>query len=384
MESIEYCVIGAGVTGLTIARKLAIKGHEVIILEADRNIAAQTSSRNSGVIHAGLYYPLDSLKSNTCVSGNSMLYDYCEEKNIRYKKCGKLVVATKPGHDKKLVDLKERAEANGVVGLKLLGKSETLDLEPALCAEGALYSPSTGIIDVEGFLQAIQNDFENKKGIIVKRSKVIKIIIKNSEKFIKLESTPEIKCKYIINAAGHQAIPLAHSIEENLLLVEKEKRVNTLPLQYFAKGNYFRYSEHRDNSAVPFSHLIYPVPEKSGLGIHFTLDMNGQARFGPDVEWVNSATDYAVNENRVAMFYHQIREYWPDIPSGSLIPDFAGIRPKLAGPGQGMQDFMIQGSDVHGIEGLIHLFGLESPGLTSSLALAEHVCHILQIDQDKQ
>ncbi len=368
MDIIDCCVVGSGVIGMAIARKFAMQGHEVLVLEAEKNIASQTSSRNSGVIHAGLYYPPESLKAQTCVSGNKLLYAYCQEKSIAVKKCGKLVVATDRSQAEALKTLKAQGEACGVKGLELLTKHQVETLEPALQVESALFSPSTGIVDVQGFLQALQTDLENHQGRLVANTFVEKISFIKNNKYIELEDNYKVKCNIIINAAGHQAIPLAASLAQT---VNGTADIKNLPKRFFAKGSYFSFAANKEK--LPFSHLIYPMPEPGGLGIHLSFDIHGQARFGPDVEWVKTAHDVKVNPERAALFYQQIRRYWPALPDDSLSPDYAGVRPKITGPGQALQDFIIQTADTHGILGLVHLFGIESPGLTASLAIADRV-----------
>lgn len=376
MEHIECIVIGAGVIGLAIARKFALCGHEVVVLEAEDNAGTQISSRNSGVIHAGLYYPCGSLKALTCLEGNKLLYKYCDEKNIAIKPCGKLVVATEAEQQKQLLALKQHAEACGVNGLRLLNKKEALEFEPDLKVDKALYSPATGIIDVAGFVSALQNDLEQHKGVVVYRSKVSKIDEKYTLNNIVLDNNIKVKCNFLVNASGHGSISLARSVYEKRVDGKENPitdAVNQIPDQYFAKGSYFKYSGSGENKALPFNHLIYPLPEVSGLGIHLSLDLDGQGRFGPDVEWVNSAKDLMVDQSREDIFYQQIRKYWPGLPDNSLQADYAGIRPKISGPGKASRDFIIQGPESHGFPGLVHLFGIESPGLTASLAIAELV-----------
>ncbi len=361
MDAVDCIVVGAGVVGLAIARNLALAGREVLLLEASHAIGTGTSSRNSEVIHAGIYYPTGSLMARSCVAGKKALYAYCAEKGIGHLACGKLIVADNLVDLSKLEVIRIRAVANGVDDLGVLDAAQARQLEPALKCAGALLSPSTGIIDSHAFMLALQGDFEAAGGIIALHSPVTAACKTQGGIEIRAgEGEPlELRCNTLINAAGFYASDLAGKI----IGMPREQ----IPKTYYAKGNYFAFQ-----GRSPFSRLIYPVPAAGGLGIHLTLDLAGQARFGPDVEWVDGI-DYAVDPRRGDAFYAAVRRYWPDLPDAALHPAYAGIRPKISGPGEMAKDFMIQGPDVHGVPGLINLFGIESPGLTAALALAELV-----------
>ncbi|MBS0528022.1 MAG: NAD(P)/FAD-dependent oxidoreductase [Proteobacteria bacterium] len=361
MDSVECVVIGAGVVGLAIARQLAISGREVIVLEAAEGIGTATSSRNSEVIHAGIYYPAGSLMAQMCVSGRRALYDYCRDHGIPHRNCGKLIVATTPQEAGQLQSIRAHAEANGVEGMQMLSGGAARVLEPALNCVAALLSPSTGIIDSHAYMLALRGDAERDGAAFAFHTPLAnaKVTSRGLEIETGGEAPMTLACNLLINAAGLGAAAVARSIEG--------MPVNRIPPAYLAKGNYFSCSVR-----APFSHLIYPVPEPGGLGVHLTLDLAGQARFGPDVEWVDTL-DYAVDPARAARFYPAIRRYWPDLPDGALMPAYSGIRPKIVPPSVAKQDFMIEGPRDHGVTGLINLFGIESPGLTSSLALADHV-----------
>jgi L-2-hydroxyglutarate oxidase LhgO len=361
LESVECIVIGAGVVGLAVARQLALAGKEVILLEASEAIGTETSSRNSEVIHAGIYYPAGSLMARSCVLGKTALYAYCRDRGIAHKACGKLIVATNVVELAQLDLIKARAEANGVHDLRRLTAAEARSSEPALNCTGALLSPSTGIIDSHAYMLSLQGDFETAGGLIAFRSPVLsgKVTDDGLEITVSGQNPMPLRCRILVNAAGLHATSLAESLEG--------MPIPQVPNTWFAKGNYFTMQ-----GRAPFSRLIYPVPVAGGLGIHLTLDLDGQARFGPDVEWVDRL-DYAVAPARAEVFYHAIRRYWPDLKDGSLQPGYSGIRPKIVPPGAGRQDFVIQCPDVHGVAGLINLFGIESPGLTASLALADLV-----------
>jgi len=357
MDRVDAVVIGAGVVGLAVARSLALAGHEVIVLEAADTIGSGISSRNSEVIHAGIYYPTDSLKARLCVAGREALYRYCDEHGVPYRRCGKLIVATDTEQTDRLRAIRDKAAANGVTDLALLHGPAARALEPNLFCVAALLSPSTGIVDSHALMLAYLGEAEARGGVLVRQSPVIGGWA--GEEGIVLEVGGAAPCliraRYVVNAAGLQAPDVARSI--------RGMPASGIPVQYLAKGNYFALS-----GRAPFSRLIYPVPEPGGLGVHLTLDLGGQARFGPDVEWVD-AIGYEVDPGRAARFYGAIRRYWPDLADGALQPAYAGIRPKLAGPGQPDADFRIQGPRAHGIRGLVNLYGIESPGLTASLAL---------------
>lgn len=361
MEQVDCIVIGAGVIGLTIARALVLQGREVIVLERNSLIGAETSSHNSEVIHAGIYYPKDSLKAALCVRGKEMLYRFAAERGIAFERCGKLIVATTAAQIAELDGIAAKAVANGVADLRLVSKNELKELEPALHGEAALLSPSTGIIDSHGLMLAAQGDLEEHGGAIAFQTPVISLQLQ-ADGFLVETGGPSpmtLAARTVINAAGHGA-PLLAQATKGLAPAHQ-------PTGWFAKGNYFTLS-----GRAPFSRLIYPVPQEAGLGVHLTLDLGGQARFGPDVEWVENV-DYAVDPSRGESFYDAIRTYWPDLPEGALEPGYAGVRPKLGPAGSPTADFRIDGPETHGVPGLINLFGIESPGLTASLAIADLV-----------
>jgi L-2-hydroxyglutarate oxidase LhgO len=361
-EHVDSVVIGAGVIGLAVARELALAGREVIVLESAGSIGTETSSRNSEVIHAGLYYPPGSLKARHCVAGKELLYAYCVERGIEARQIGKLLVATGEAQLAKLAAIEENARRNGVLDLRWLTREEAHALEPEVTCTAALFSPSSGILDSHGYMLALQGDIENCGGVIAFNSPVESASAEDGR--IKLEaggeSGIELSASLVVNAAGLHAPKLARAISG------MPERV--VPRPYFAKGNYFALTGVRS----PFRHLVYPMPEQAGLGIHATLDLGGAVRFGPDVQWIGEI-DYSVDEKRASIFAQSVRHYWPGLPEGALVPAYSGIRPKIAGPGEEAADFMIQGPDKHGVAGLWNLFGIESPGLTSSLALAMDV-----------
>jgi L-2-hydroxyglutarate oxidase LhgO len=361
MDKVECLVIGAGVIGLAVARRLAQAGREVIILEAAEGIGTVTSSRNSEVIHAGIYYRAGSLMARMCVRGKRALYEYCADHGIPHRNCGKLIVATTPNETSRLQSIRAHAEANGVHDLQTLDGEAARALEPALNCDAALLSPSTGIIDSHAFMLALRGDAEAAGAACAFHTPLLrgKAMADRIELDAGGEAPTSLACRLVINAAGLGAPAVARSIEGMPL--------DLIPQAYLAKGNYFSCS-----ARAPFSRLIYPVPEPGGLGVHLTLDMAGQARFGPDVEWVETI-DYAVDPARAERFYPAIRRYWPTLPDGALMPSYSGIRPKIVPPAVATQDFLIQGPRDHGVAGLINLFGIESPGLTSSLAIADYV-----------
>jgi L-2-hydroxyglutarate oxidase LhgO len=364
MDKIDCVVIGAGVIGLAVARRLAQAGREVIVLEAAEGIGTVTSSRNSEVIHAGIYYKAGSLMARMCVSGRRSLYEYCREHGIPHRNCGKLIVATTPAETEKLQSIRAHAEANGVLDMQTLSGKAARLLEPAVNCDAALLSPSTGIIDSHAFMLALRGDAEAAGAACAFHTPLLRA--RATAGGIELDAGGEapmtLECRLLVNAAGLGASAVARSIEG--------LPIELIPPAYLAKGNYFSCS-----TRAPFSRLIYPVPEPGGLGVHLTLDMAGQARFGPDVEWVDTI-DYAVDPARAERFYPAIRRYWPTLPDGALMPSYSGIRPKIVPPAVAAQDFLIQGPRDHGVAGLINLFGIESPGLTSSLAIADHVAEL--------
>jgi len=361
MDSVECVVVGAGVVGLAVARRLAQAGREALVLDSEGGIGTITSSRNSEVIHAGIYYPHDSLMARLCVAGRKALYVYCREHGVPHKNCGKLIVATSDAENEKLAAIRQHAAANGVDDLRLLTAAEARALEPAVHCTAALLSPSTGIIDSHSYMLALRGDAEEKGASFAFKAPLQAVSITSDGFALEVGGSDPlmIGCRVLVNAAGLNAPALARSIDA----MPPDK----VPSAYLAKGNYFSCS-----APAPFSRLIYPVPVPGGLGVHLTLDMAGQARFGPDVEWIDSI-DYAVDPARAAKFYPAIRRYWPDLPDGVLQPSYAGIRPKIVPPAIANQDFVVQGARDHGINGLINLFGIESPGLTASLAIADHV-----------
>ena len=355
MEKLDAVVIGAGVVGLAVARALALAGREVVILESEDAIGTHTSSRNSEVIHAGIYYPRGSLKARSCVQGKELLYEYCVSHGVPHKRTGKLIVATSDAQIPELRSIQQKAHGNGVTDVVWMTRAQALALEPELHCVAALYSPSTGIIDSHALMLAYLGDAEERGAMLALKSPLEKCEVV-SDGFVLQES---IHARILVNSAGLRAPSVATAMEGY--------RAELAPKEYYAKGNY--YSLNRRN---PFSRLVYPVPEPGGLGVHITLDLAGQARFGPDVEWVDRIA-YDVDPRRADRFYAAIRRYWPGLPDASLSPGYSGIRPKTAGPKDPAPDFQIQGPRAHGVPGLVHLFGIESPGLTASLALSAMV-----------
>ena len=364
MEQVDCIVVGAGVVGLAVARALAMSGREVIILEAAEGIGTETSSRNSEVIHAGIYYPANSLMARFCVAGRRMLYPYCAEKGVPHRNCGKLIVATNAREDAMLAGIKGRAEANGVEGMQVLTAAEAMAMEPNLLCTSALHSPATGIVDSHSYMLALQGDAENAGATPVFFSPMVggKVVGRRIEVDVGGADPMTLACNLLVNAAGLHAPFLARHINGMPL--------DRVPTAYFAKGNYFTLA-----GRSPFSRLIYPVPVPGGLGVHLTMDLGGQAKFGPDVEWIDTI-DYTVDPSRSDSFYAAVRTYWPGLKDGALQPGYAGIRPKIVPKGAPAQDFVVQGPQTHGLAGLINLFGIESPGLTASLAIAEHVLEV--------
>ncbi|MBT5896694.1 MAG: NAD(P)/FAD-dependent oxidoreductase [Rhodospirillaceae bacterium] len=370
-ERVDSIVVGAGVVGLAIARQLAMAGDEVIVLEAAGLIGSETSSRNSEVIHAGIYYAKDSLKARFCVAGKAKLYEYCASHGVAHSNCGKLIVATAREELEVLDGIKAKAAANGVDDLYEISAADAMAQEPALSCTGALVSPSTGIIDSHGLMLAYQGDAEDHGAAVAFHSRALGgQVLKDGLSVQVADSQGEemtLVCRRLVNAAGLYAQPLARRIEG--------LNPDTVPPLYYCKGSYFSLPGRQ-----PFSRLIYPVPATASLGVHLTIDLGGQARFGPDQEWLDgevtelaAPVDYRVDPARSEVFYDAVRRYYPALPDDSLEPAYCGMRPKLQRPGGGMEDFLIQGPDCHGVAGLVNLFGIESPGLTSSLAIAEHV-----------
>jgi L-2-hydroxyglutarate oxidase LhgO len=359
VERLDAVVIGAGVVGLAIARELALAGREVVILDAEDAIGTHTSSRNSEVIHAGIYYARASLKARSCVAGRQLLYEYCATHGVPHRRCGKLIVATDQAQLEELNAIRAKAHANGVADVDWIGKEEVARMEPALFCVGALHSPSTGIIDSHALMLAYLGDAEGASAMLALKSRMEKAVVRRDGFELYVAGSDPVICRVLVNSAGLRAPSVAKAIDGY--------PASAAPRELYAKGNY--YSLNRKN---PFSRLIYPVPEPGGLGVHVTLDMGGQARFGPDVEWVERI-GYDVDPRRADRFYAAIRRYWPGLPDHSLSPGYAGIRPKTSGPGEPASDFDIQGPRRHGVAGLVNLFGIESPGLTASLALARMV-----------
>ena len=362
MEPLDCIVIGAGVIGLAVARALALAGREVIVLEACDCIGSGISSRNSEVIHAGIYYPAESLKAKFCVEGRRQLYEYCENRHIPFRRCGKLIIATDDSQHDALRATMNKARANGVEDIVWLEPRQALEIEPAIRCSAALWSPSTGILDSHGYMLALQGDLENAGGMVVFNTCVVSASVVQGELRLNLKSDADeyqVGARTVVNSAGLASDRLARSIEGI--------KLEAIPVYRYAKGNYFTCA-----GQSPFSSLIYPLPGEHGLGVHVTHDMGGKLRFGPDVEWIDEI-DYEVDPARCESFYEAIRQYWPGLPDGSLQPAYSGIRPKITGPGQPAADFIIQDASEHRVPGLINLFGIESPGLTSSLALADHV-----------
>ncbi|MDP1526401.1 MAG: NAD(P)/FAD-dependent oxidoreductase [Rhodocyclaceae bacterium] len=368
-DRVDAVVIGAGVVGLACARALARVGKETIILERHGAFGTETSARNSEVIHAGIYYPAGSLKASLCVSGRKQLYDFCERYGVEHHRCGKLIVATSPDQEHKLADIRKRAEANGADDLRFLTVAEAIALEPELKCTGALLSPSTGIIDSHGLMLALLGDAERHGAVLALQSPVVSAVAREDgiEIVTGGESSSTLLAGIVINSAGLSAPELA-----GRMVGFPDALV---PSSYLAKGNYFSLA-----GKSPFSRLVYPVPEMGGLGVHLTLDLGGQARFGPDVEWIEEI-DYHVDVERSRRFYGAIRKYWPGLHDGALQPAYSGIRPKIVGPGKPDADFQIQGPADHGVAGLVNLFGIESPGLTSCLSIGDAVCESLGLTQ---
>ncbi|HVL76478.1 MAG TPA: NAD(P)/FAD-dependent oxidoreductase [Noviherbaspirillum sp.] len=363
MDRLDCVVVGAGVVGLAVARALALAGREVFVIEKHPAIGMETSSRNSEVIHAGLYYPTGSLKARLCVQGRDALYAYCDERGLPYRRCGKLIVATSDAQLARLGAIHAQAHANGCAEVVHISAAEAQAMEPALSCVAALHSPNTGIIDSHALMLALQGDAENAGalfafkttvlgGVAAQNGIVLRTVDDNGDEM-------EIEAACVVNCAGLWSTHLARGLHG--------LDATDLPIAHFAKGNYYSLA-----GRAPFSQLIYPVPEPGGLGVHLTLDLGGQARFGPDVEWLDQADrepDYAVDPRRAERFYREIRGYWPQLPDGALQPAYSGVRPKISGPGADAADFLFTN---HGNRHYLGLYGIESPGLTASLAIAEH------------
>ena len=355
-DKLDCVVIGAGVIGLAIARALAMSGREVVVLEGEAQVGTHSSSRNSEVIHAGIYYPEKSLKARLCVRGKQMLYDFCVERSVAHQRIGKLIVASNTGDLDKLRELHRQAEANGVDDLRFIDADTVRELEPNVDSVGALLSPSTGIVDSHGLMSALQADVEAHGGVVLVKSLVTDINA-SDDGFEFDVGEAAFACRSLVNSAGLGAVAVAPT--------------EGSPTIRFAKGHYFEYQ-----GTSPFEHLIYPVPSGGGLGIHATNDLGGKVRFGPDVSWVESI-DYEFDESRRPKFVTAIMSYYPGLDESKLVPAYTGIRPKLHGAGEPAADFVIQGAADHGVRSLVNLFGIESPGLTSCLAIGEYVKELL-------
>ena len=361
MDEVECVVVGAGVIGLAAARALALAGYEVLVIERAWTIGFETSSRNSEVIHSGIYYPKDSLKAKTCVAGRNRLYAYCREHRIAHAQLGKIIVAADEAEVPALEKIAAAARANGVDDVEWLTALQAQRLEPELRCVAALLSPSTGIIDSHALMLAFEGEAEAAGAVMALRTPIAsgQVRADGFELTTGGDDPCKLRCRYLVNAAGLSAPALARAIDG----VPPE----TIPPAYFCRGVYFTLS-----GRTPFRRLVYPVPPAGGLGVHITLDLAGQARFGPDVEWI-AAIDYTVDPARGEAFYAAVRRYWPGLRDGALQPGYAGIRPKISGPTESAADFVVQGPETHRVPGLVNFYGIESPGLTASLALADEV-----------
>ncbi len=373
MDTVDVVVIGAGVVGLAVARAMALQGREVMVLEKETAIGQGVSSRNSEVIHAGLQYPPGSLKAQLSVRGKTLLYAYCAERGVNHRNCGKLVVATDTSQHASLRAMQDKATANGAP-THWFSAAQAIAMEPHLHCTAALHSPSTGIVDSHGLMLALQGDLENAGGMVALGTQVVSAqLSKHSAHTIRTQSAmdgevTELQAHTLINAASLHACQLARSFDG--------LGSQHIPREYFAKGSYYSLA-----GKTPFSQLIYPTPQGGWLGVHLTFDLGGQSKVGPDLEWLDIATpqdiDYAVDPDRANSFYAAVRKYWPGLPDNALQPSYSGVRPKIHGPGQAAPDFRIDGPSVHGVQGLVNMFGIESPGLTSSMALGEYVAKSL-------
>jgi L-2-hydroxyglutarate oxidase LhgO len=363
VDRVDAAVIGAGLIGLAVARALALAGREVVILEGEDAIGTHTSSRNSEVIHAGIYYPQGSRKARACVAGRERLYAYCAERGVPHRRCGKLIVAADAAQEGELEGILRRAHANGVGDVAPVTLAEIRAMEPELRAVAALHSPSTGIIDSHALMLAYLGDAQNAGAMLALKSPLERAAVRAGGIELRVAGADPILAGAVVNCAGLRAPSLARRFEGY--------PAGQAPRELYAKGNYYTLERR-----APFARLVYPVPEPGGLGVHVTLDLAGRARFGPDVEWIEEI-DYRVDPARAGRFYAAIRRYWPGLPDGALAPGYAGIRPKISGSGEPAADFVVQGPREHGVPGLVHLFGIESPGLTASLALADDVATLL-------
>ena len=372
-ERVECIVVGAGVIGLAIARHLAMRGRDVIVLEKRDAIGTEVSSRSSEVIHAGIYYPKDSLKARLCVAGKHLLYEFCADHGVAHRRIGKLIVAVTDEELDGLSDVRAAAHRNGVTDVEYMTPGQVREFEPAIRCVGALISPSTGIIDSHGLMLALQGDAEDHGTMVAFLSHLTRGTVNADGFSLEIQTGGDtsshesltVECEILINSAGLGAQKVAREISGI--------PADSIPPLHLARGCYFTMS-----GASPFRHLIYPMPDHASLGVHVTLDIGGQTRFGPDVEWIDTI-DYDVDPGRGEAFYTAVRRYYPDLPDGALQPGYSGIRPKVQAAGEPAADFVIQGPQSHGVPGLVNLFGMESPGLTAALAVAEHVSRLLEI-----
>lgn len=368
MDQSDAVVIGAGVVGLAVARALALAGREVLVLESEAAIGTGTSSRNSEVIHAGIYYPTGSLKARLCVQGRARLYEYCAERGIAHSQCGKLIVANTPSQAAALPAILDKARANGVRDLTLLTREDAQTLEPALECLAAVHSPSTGIVDSHALMLSLQGDLENAGGLVACHSTVERLRATRDGIEVITGDGTALLARIVVNAAGLHACALGQRTQG--------LEARYVPRAWYAKGSYFTLA-----GRSPFERLVYPAPESdkhlAGLGVHLTIDLGGQAKFGPDVQWTDDPADLQVDPARGDAFYAEVRKYWPSLADGALLPGYAGMRPKISGPDEPAADFRIDGPVTHGVPGLVNLFGIESPGLTSCLAIGQHVATLL-------
>jgi len=367
LEHIQTIVVGAGAVGLAVARRLAMDGREVLVLEAEPAIGTGVSSRNSCVIHAGIYYPKDSVRARVCVRGKHALYEFCASHGVSHRRTGKLIVATDAAQIPALDALRERAGANGVGDLERLDVDAARALEPDVVCAGALLSPSTGIVDVHEYMLALLGDAEAHGALLALATPLVGGAVEGGRIVVEAggEEAMTLSCDVLVNCAALGAQAVARSL--------RGLDPATVPALHYAKGNYFSLT-----GRTPFTHLVYPMPDGAWLGVHATLDLAGRCRFGPDLQWVDRLA-YDVDVLELEPFYDSIRRWWPGLADGALAPDYSGIRPKLYGPGEPVADFVIQGPGAHGVPGLINLYGIESPGLTSSLAIADEVAALARV-----